>query len=108
VKTTALLILTPILLIGGTGCQAISDSLTQPPTHGYERFVYGQNQRETYRSPASEELGVSVEQILYLPLIPVKIFELVEPYWPGGDFGSGPGCLGDFGGIGNIGSIGGP
>jgi hypothetical protein len=106
-KTTAMLTLTAGLLIGGTGCQAISDSLTPPPPDGFERFVYDQKQRETNRSQTSEELGVFIENVLYLPAIPIKIIQTIGPIGGGGIGSFGPGSMGNFGGIGNIGSIGG-
>ena len=107
-KTTALITLTASLLICGTGCQAISNSLTRPPPDGFERFVYDQKQRNPHWSPASEELGGFVEQVLYLPAIPIKIIQTIGTIGGGGIGSVGPGNLGNFGGIGNIGSIGGP
>ena len=105
-KTTALITLTASLLICGTDCQTISDSLTPPPPDGFGRFVYDQKQRNPHRSPVSEELGGFVEQVLYLPAIPIKIIQTIGPIEGGGIGSFGPGCLGNFGGIGSIGSIG--
>jgi len=79
-KTTSLLTLAGVLLIGGTGCQAISESLKPPPSHGYERFVYDQNQRKSYRSPASEELGVFVEKTLFSPILVFQTALAFHPY----------------------------
>ena len=79
-KTTALLVLTTVLLIGGTGCETISDSLKPPPAHGYERFVYDQNLRNTYRSPASEELGALVEKTLFTPILVFQTAFAFHPY----------------------------
>ena len=107
-KTTALISLTTSLLICGTGCQAISNSLTPPPPDGFARFVYDQKQRNPHRSPDSEELGGFVEQVLYLPAIPIKIIQTIGTIGGGGIGSVGPGYLGNFGGIGNIGSIPGP
>ena len=102
-----MLTLTAGLLIGGTDCQAISDSLTPPPPDGIERFVYDQKQREPHRSPATEELGVFVENVLYFPAIPIKIIQTIGPIGGEGIGSFGPGYMGNFSGIGKIGSIGG-